>query len=268
MRFETEVAIRAVGLAQALADARRGADRTSSKGGIDLVTDTDLACEETIRAELERSCPEIPVVGEERGGSPQPGKPYWLVDPICGTRPFASNVPLYCTNIALVEDGSVSVAAIGVGRTREVLFAEVGLGARLRLEGEDRIIAVDDQSNTLFIDGRTEEAADSVRRAMLLNRWYVWQFSSTLAYAYLACGRIAAVLQFPSLDPVPSTGSVHSAAGCFIAREAGAIVTDLSDGMPWRLGTQSFMMASTQALDRELRRSVLCRWERRPEDGG
>jgi len=114
MRPETEAAIRAAGIAQRLADSREGADQVTSKGGIDLVTATDLACEDAIRAELTRAFPAYTVIGEERGGSPAPGAPYWLVDPICGTRPFASHVPLYCTNIALVEHGAVTVAVVGV----------------------------------------------------------------------------------------------------------------------------------------------------------
>ena len=101
MRTETEAAIRAAAIAQRIADSRQGGDQITSKGGIDLVTASDVACEDAIRAELLRSFPEYPVIGEERGGTPVDGKPYWLVDPICGTRAFASEVPLYCTNIAL-----------------------------------------------------------------------------------------------------------------------------------------------------------------------
>src|SRR5207244_8077269 len=105
MRPETEVAIRAAFIAQGIADSRGGADQITSKGGIDLVTAADIACEDAIRAEITRSFPEYPVIGEERGGAPVDGKPYWLVDPICGTRSFASEVPLYCTNIAFVDRG-------------------------------------------------------------------------------------------------------------------------------------------------------------------
>src|SRR5438034_8992292 len=117
MRAETQAAIRAAQTAQRIADSRDGADRVTSKGGIDLVTAADVACEDAIRTELSGAFPEHPVIGEERGGAPLAGKPYWLVDPICGTRPFASNVPLYCTNIALVENGPVTAAVIGVGTT-------------------------------------------------------------------------------------------------------------------------------------------------------
>ncbi len=252
LRSETETAIRAAGIARKIADSRAGADRITSKIGIDLVTDTDFACEDAIRSELRREFPDWPVVGEERSGTPQAGKPYWLVDPICGTRPFASNIPLYCTNIALVEEGEVTAAAVAFGTTDEILWAEKGRGAQLRKGGTDRSIAVQDSSNIVWIDGNTEQAADVVRQTMLSNRWYVWKFSTTLAYAYVACGRIAAAIQFSSGSQVQPIGSVHSSAGCFIAREAGAIVTDLHDGSPWKLESRSFMIAATAKLHQEL----------------
>jgi myo-inositol-1(or 4)-monophosphatase len=250
MRPETGAATRAAAIAQRIADSRQGVDQVTSKGGIDLVTASDVACEDAIRAKLTRSFPEYPVIGEERGGETLDGNPYWLVDPICGTRPFASDVPLYCTNIAFVDRGVVTAAAIGVGRTGEILFAEEGSGAWMRTAMGDRRISAADHSNTIWIDGKTERAAETVRRAMLLKRWYVWMFSSTVSYAYLACGRISGILHF-GLPASARYGSVHTAAGCFIAGEAGALVTDL-DGAPWNLETCSFLLAATPALHREL----------------
>src|SRR5262252_6762513 len=144
VRAETASAIRAVDIARSIVDGRVGAERVTSKGGIDLVTGTDIACEDAIREELLRAYPEYPVIGEERGGSPRLGSPYWLVDPICGTRTFASDIPLYCTNIALVENGEPTVAVVGVGKTGEVLYAERGRGARLRTNAVDGVIKVDD----------------------------------------------------------------------------------------------------------------------------
>src|SRR6185295_13231043 len=109
---------------------------------------------------------EYPIIGEERGGTVVPGKPYWLVDPICGTRPFASNIPLYCTNIALVKDGVVTAAAIAVGATKEILYAEKSAGARIRTPDKERPLSVSADSNTIWIDGRTEQAAFAVREAL------------------------------------------------------------------------------------------------------
>jgi myo-inositol-1(or 4)-monophosphatase len=246
MRPETEAAIRAAGTAQRIADSREGADQVTSKGGIDLVTATDLACEDAIRAELTCAFPAYPVIGEERGGSPSVGTPYWLVDPICGTRPFASNVPLYCTNIALVENGAVTVAAVGVGQTGEIVYAERGAGAWMRTAAGERRIVAGEHSQTIWINGTTEQAATVVRSALLLHRWYIWLFSSSVTYAYLAAGRIAGIVHFATSSPV------HTAAGCFVAEEAGAVVTDLAEGGPWTLDSRSFLLAATPALHREL----------------
>lgn len=246
MRHETEVAIRAVEKAIKMADSRVGADKITSKGGIDLVTNTDIMCEDVIRAELTGAFPDCSIVGEERGGSPSEDKPYWLVDPICGTRPYASNVPLYCTNVALVENDMVTVAAIGLGKSGETMYAERDAGAYLRtVDGEQRI-EVNDSSNTLWLAGRGERAGNVVRDAMVLGKWYIWQFSSSIAYPYVAAGRISGLVHFSE-----HLSSVHTAAGCFVAEQAGAIVTGV-DGSPWSLAKRSYILASTPALHSEL----------------
>ena len=135
MRAETDAAIGAARLARQIADSRAGADAVQFKQGIDIVTAADV-CEDAIREELARSFPDHPVVGEERGGEPRGGEPYWLVDPICGTRCYASDVPLYCTNIALVEREEVTTAVIAIGRSNELLYAEKGGGAWLIADGD------------------------------------------------------------------------------------------------------------------------------------
>ena len=250
-RPETETAIRSADIAIRIADSREGADQVDSKGGIDIVTATDVRCEDAIRAELDAAFPGCAIVGEERGGSPVADGSYWLVDPICGTRPYASNVPLYCTNIALVEKGAVTAAAVAIGRTGEILFAEQGNGAWMRTAEGDRPIRASAESNTIWIGSQTELGANVVRNAMLMRRWYIWQFSSSLGYAYLAAGRIAGIIHAS-----PSLSSVHTAAGSFIAREAGAVVTDLDSGGPWSLETRNFLLGATPAVHAELRELV------------
>ena len=250
MRAETEAAIAAVRLAQQIADSRNGASNITSKGGIDLVTGADVACEDAIRSELMRCFPEYTVVGEERGGIPAPGKPYWLVDPICGTRHYASDMPLYCSNVALVENGVVTAAAVGLGVNKEIVYAEKGRGAWLRTAAGERPATASPASNAIWIDGKTERAANVVRNAILSKRWYVWQFSSTISYAYLATGRVAGLMHFCS-PSVPLFGSVHISAGCLIAVESGATVVDADTGTPWGLHTRS-LVVSTSDLARDL----------------
>jgi len=251
MRAETEAAIRAAKIAQTLSRSRVGAGEVTSKGGIDLVTATDVACEDAIRSELQSAFPDYPVIGEERGGTPSGDTPYWLVDPICGTRMFASGIPLYCTNIALVESGRVTLAAIAVGETEEILYGEKDHGAWRRMPDGDRRISAGDESHTIWIDGSSVEVADVFRRAKTESEWYLCLFPSTLAYAYAATGRISGLIHLGKQKAVHH-GSVHTSAGCFMAAEAGAIVSDLSTGNEWTLETRRILVAATPELEKEL----------------
>ncbi len=251
LRPETEVAIQAARRAVEIADSRTDADQRESKGGIDLVTGTDLACEDAIREDLLEALPDYPVVGEERGGVPVDGTPYWLVDPICGTRMFASNVPLYCTNIALVEEHAVTVAAVGIGQTGEIMLAEKGSGAWMRTGTTERRLDTSEESNTVWVGAPRDRMGGVVDRLLSTGHWYVLLFPSTLGSAYLAAGRISGVIHIGHRSV--RHGSVHTAAGCLLASEAGALVTDLEDNRPWSLETGSFLMAASPSLHRELR---------------
>jgi myo-inositol-1(or 4)-monophosphatase len=112
-RPETLVAITAVERALELARRGVGAADITAKGARDLVTATDVAVEDAVRVIVSKAVGSA-VVGEERGGeAPADGSPYWLVDPICGTRSFASGTRLYCVNLALVEGDQVTIAVVG-----------------------------------------------------------------------------------------------------------------------------------------------------------
>jgi len=138
-RPETRQAVDAVERALELAVQRTGADDATSKGGRDLVTATDVAVEDTIRGLL-ADAPGLTVLGEERGGeTPRDGAAYWLVDPICGTRNYASGIPLYSVNLALVEGDQVTVAAVGDPSRREITIAERGRGAWALRDGTGRL---------------------------------------------------------------------------------------------------------------------------------
>jgi len=82
---ELTAAIAAVSAGLRVARERIGAVRVTTKTGVDVVTDADVAAEDAIRTVLTAHCPEIDIVGEERGGDARSAS-YWLIDPICGTR--------------------------------------------------------------------------------------------------------------------------------------------------------------------------------------
>src|SRR5688572_2314576 len=135
LRPETRKALEVVQQALKLAMSRVGASEVSSKGGRDLVTAADVAVEDTVRTLL-MDAVGLTVVGEERGGeAPSDGSGYWLVDPICGTSNYAAGVPLYCVNLALVENNEVTIAVVGDASRDEVLLAERGRGAWSHRDG-------------------------------------------------------------------------------------------------------------------------------------
>lgn len=153
LRAEAASAIHAVRVALQVIAARTDGDRTITKGRLDIATGTDLKSQALIREVLERAQPEHLFVGEESGCDRAPAVgSYWLVDPICGTRNYASGLPLYCVNVALVEHGRVVVAAVGDGPSGQVWVAEQGRGAWVDEGGNLVRISASEKSATVLLD--------------------------------------------------------------------------------------------------------------------
>jgi fructose-1,6-bisphosphatase/inositol monophosphatase family enzyme len=249
-RSETLVAIDAV--THALTIARRGvnAEDVAEKDGRDVVTVADIAVEDAVRS-IVAGALDFPVVGEERGGeAPADGSPYWLVDPICGTRNFASGIPLYCVNLALVERGEVTVAVVGDPSTGETHVAERGRGAWSLKKGGPIRLATSDQSRTIVVDDgkskgiRREQAATFTAAAIRADRWHLRSLGTTLASPYLAAGRIAAYV-------VVWVSAIHAGAGSLLVTEAGGTVSDIH-GHPWTIGSDSLVASANGHLHEEL----------------
>lgn len=248
---ETTAAIDAVRQGLELARRRTGSTEITRKKGRDLVTGTDVAVEIVARKTLSEASG-LPVVGEEQGGQePLDGSAYWLVDPICGTRNYASGIPMYCVNVALAEHGTVQAAVIGDGSTGEVLVAEAGRGAWALTGNGLRCLRTSDQSRTMAFDNnkaagsRRARAAASVASVILADQWDFRALGSTLALPYLAAGRIAALTVFWTDLPV------HCAAGTLLVTEAGGIVSDL-DGNSWTTKSDSVVASANAAVHAEL----------------
>ncbi len=248
-RSETVVAVGAV--ERALELARRGVDAEdiTLKGARDVMTATDVSIEDAVRG-IVRDSLGFAVIGEERGGEAADGSPYWLVDPICGTRNFASGIPLYCVNLALVESGRVTVAVVGDPSTGEIDVAEGGRGAWALRDGLRRRLTASDESRTIVIEdgkskgARREHAAQFTAGAIRADRWDFRSLGTTLALPYLAAGRISAYVVF-------WVSAIHAGAGSLLVTEAGGTLSDI-DGHPWTIHSDSVVASATPDLHREL----------------
>lgn len=262
----TRVALAAARRGLELARGRVGADEITRKGGRDLVTATDTAVEDEIRRVVGDASPH-PVVGEERGGDvPTDGSPYWLLDPICGTRNFASGIPLYCVNLALVEGDRISLAVVGDASIDEIQFAEHGRGAwAINHEGR-RQLFTSAQNQTIVVEpGRAigasrEHAARFASDVIWADRWDIRNLSSSLSSAYVSAGRVAAYVLF-------SGSALHTGAGTLLVAEAGGSVSDIG-GAPWTLRSDSLLASADPGLHRELvdMVRVAARSSERPQD--
>jgi myo-inositol-1(or 4)-monophosphatase len=248
-RRETLVAIGAVERALELARRRVGASDIASKGARDVVTATDVAIEDAVRGIVSEALA-FPVIGEERGGEAADGRPYWLVDPICGSRNFASGIPLYCVNLALVEGDQVTVAVVGDPSTGEIDVAERSGGAWALTDGVRRRLTTSGESQTVVIEdshskgARREHAARFTAAAIRADRWELRALSTTLSLPYVAAGRIGAYVLFWS-------SAVHAGAGSLLVTEAGGTLSDI-DGRPWTIRSDSLIASANAGFHREL----------------
>jgi len=93
------------------------------------VTAADRAAEEHVRAALADAFPDDGILGEEGEDRPSRSGRRWVVDPIDGTRSFASGVPLYSMLLTLEVGGAAVLGCCHVPVSRETLVAFTGAGA-------------------------------------------------------------------------------------------------------------------------------------------
>jgi histidinol-phosphatase len=93
------------------------------------VTVADRETEEFIRRAIEARFPDHGILGEEFGGETSDRGILWIIDPIDGTRSFASGVPLYGVLIGLEIEGEPVVGCCHLPGLRETIVAATGAGA-------------------------------------------------------------------------------------------------------------------------------------------
>lgn len=101
------------------------------------LTEADIAAHHMIERGLSQFSPHYPVLSEESSEFEQrhQWQNFWLVDPLDGTKEFVKKTGEFTVNIALIEDGDVSLAVIGVPTLDQVYIGEKG-GAVYRVDAQ------------------------------------------------------------------------------------------------------------------------------------
>ncbi|MCH8279273.1 MAG: inositol monophosphatase [Chloroflexi bacterium] len=216
----------------------------SFKGPSDIVTDVDLAAEKAVLDLLREEYPEFGSLAEE-SQPVETGSPFtWVVDPLDGTRNFASGIPHFCTVVALAHQGEI-VLGVTYDPMRDELFsAELGKGAFFN--GAPMSVSDVDQINQAvlcfdlgYLDEKAGLALDLLRSLLPGIQGFRLMGSAGLGLAYAAAGRVDIYFHH-SLSPW------DMASGLLLAREAGGEVVD-RQGQRAGLFTPS-VIASNPAL--------------------
>jgi myo-inositol-1(or 4)-monophosphatase len=208
-------------------DGRNGID-VEEKDRNDYVTGTDRASEELIISMLTAAFPDIPVMGEEGGGSVGE-KLFWVIDPLDGTTNFIHGYPQVGVSVALIEDRT-PVVAVTYDPLRNEVF-EAGRGEGAFCNGRPLSVSnADSLEKCLLGTGfpfRTYEYfdpyLDTFRKLFLNCRGVRRAGAAVLDLAHVAAGRLDGFWEL-YLKPW------DMAAGALMISEAGGIVTDFFGG--------------------------------------
>jgi 3'(2'),5'-bisphosphate nucleotidase len=220
-----------------------------AKADASPVCEADERSETLILERLQDACPGVPVVAEEsfsRGVVPQLHGDFILVDPLDGTREFASRNGEFTVNIAMIRDGAPVcgvVYAPAFGR----LWIAAGAAYVCDLEPGADVppLAVMHQLHVRTLAGRAPVAAISRSHLNDATRALMTQLGvadshaagSALKFCQVAEGRADV---YPRIGP---TMEWDIAAGDAVLRAAGGVVTGL-DGSALRYGRSKSGFAS------------------------
>lgn len=207
------------------------------------VTDADHAAEAIIVAGLRDLTPGTPVVAEEEmaaGRVPDIGRgPFWLVDPLDGTKEFIKRNGEFTVNIALIEHGRPTLGIVLAPASDTLWRGAAALGAD-RSENGEPFVAISTRSKPGH--GLTACASRSHAVYSDLDIWFRnnnlavaerVQAGSSLKFCLIAEGRADI---YPRFGP---TNEWDTAAGQGVLEAAGGEVVT-TDGRPLTYGKPRF----------------------------
>ena len=217
----------------------------SYKGAIDLVTEIDHESEAFIIRRIKHNFPEHFILAEESGSVNEHSQDAcWYVDPLDGTVNYAHGIPIFCVSIAYARKRIVRLAVVYDPLRDEMFSAESGRGAFLN----NRTIHVAQETElqrSLLVTGFPYNAwtsplnnLDFFTRFVKLSQGVRRLGSAALDMCYVAAGRFSGYWEL-TLNPW------DVAASGLIAREAGAVVTDLEGNADYLSPPCSVLAASS-----------------------
>lgn len=217
----------------------------------DVVTEVDLLCEELMISAIEERYPEDSILSEERGGEISASGRSWLLDPVDGTANFSKANPLFCACISVIEDGTVTHAAVSAPRIGDLYHARLGGGTYLETGGECTKLGVSDTEKLeyafvgadMILSQKKRNRRDGVQE-IFDSCWQIRALGSAgVRGAWTSAGYIDVSLgtNNTAWDYAPTA---------LLVSEAGGKSTDLS-GKPWTPESDG-LLATNGSLHEEI----------------
>lgn len=202
----------------------KGLSFTSKERLGDFATDADTESQTIIITELQKRFPRHNFVAEEDSLRVNNHSEYtWVIDPLDGTIPYSSGLPIFGISIGLLKDSKPVLGVVNLPQQNWLFWAEKGKGAfmngeRIRVSGKKELIECVVGFDYAYAGMRQAELTNLISPVVDKVRYPPMLGSAVAASSYVAKGML--------------DGYIHSAhpwdyaAAAVLVTEAGGKVTD------------------------------------------
>jgi myo-inositol-1(or 4)-monophosphatase len=231
----------------------------SFKGRANVVTDVDVLAEKAALQLLRDEYPDFGILSEESEPVVTGSSYTWVIDPLDGTRNYASGIPHVAVVVALALEGEVVLGVTYDPIREEVFSAEKGRGAYLN----GALISVSPREQIPecllgfdmgYVDEKAVMALDMIKALWPGMQSIRIMGSSALGLAYAACGRMDIYFHH-HLAPW------DLASGLLLVSEAGGTVVD-RHGSAATLESESVIASSPRLVSQFLRATEGLEWRK------
>ena len=218
-----------------------------------LVSYVDRTAEEQLVAGLEKILPDSVFLTEEGTVTQKEGQLKWIIDPLDGTTNFLHQLPIFSISVALQENDETVLGIVYEVNQQECFYAWKDGGAFMN----DQPIQVrqnDQLKDSLLATGFPYYDYEKTKPYFEVLEYFARETrglrrfgSAAVDLVYVACGRFDAFYEY-SLSPW------DVAAGAFIVKEAGGVVSDFSGGDNYLYGRE--LLASSSGLYPEMLQAI------------
>jgi len=226
--------------------------RVGIKKDLSPVTIADKEAEKIIIKTIKKYFPSHGFLAEESASDIKNKDYLWIIDPIDGTKNYLRKIPLFATQIALMEKGELVLGVSNAPLLRELLYAEKGGGAYYN-KYKIKVSSVRELKQSHLLFGGIEHFArkNLIKHLISLigNTRGHRGIGDFWCYHLLAQGKADIMIE-------AYTKIWDVAAAKIIVEEAGGMVTDIK-GKEININTSSFL-----ATNRKLHQRVLASFKK------